>query len=184
MTSIITEHNFANGAALVAELSAKILELYPHAARQEGLFTKDFICEHFSSANYTSELTTLLETDPLFAGKSTEVVIFIQGGTTYIKNFVIEDYLDKENVCIIPLMTVEPLDLELNSYGNSGKVSKTQAAKFLSENYLTMASPIAINEMMSRGHTKITAPISMKSEIYKSILNFTRTSSVFIQIHY
>lgn len=184
MTSIVTEHNFANGAALVAELSAKILELYPHAARQEGLFTKDFICEHFSSANYTPELTALLETDPLFAGKSAEVVIFIQGGTTYIKNFVIEDYLNKKNVCIIPLMTVEPLDLEFNSYVNSSKVSKTQTAKFLSENYLTMASPSAVIEIKPLATKKMSSSFSTKSDIYKSILNFTRTSSVFIQIHY
>ena len=184
MTSIVTEHNFANGAALIAELSAKILELYPHAARQEGLFTKDFICEHFDSSNYTPELVTLLETDPLFAGKPVEVSIFVQGGTTYIKNFVIEDYLEKENTCIIPIMSAEPLDFEFNQYTNSSKVSKTQVAKFLSENYLTMASPISVVELIPVAHKKITSPVSVKSEIYKSILNFTRTSSVFIQIHY
>ena len=184
MTSIVTEHNFANTEALVAELSAKILELYPHAARQEGLFTKDFICEHFDSSNYTPELVTLLETDPLFAGKSVEVSIFVQGGATYIKNFVLEDYLEKENVCIIPLMSVEPLDFEFNQYTRSSQVSKTQTAKFLSENYLTMASPISVIEIVPVAHKKVSSPISVRSEIYKSILNFTRTSSVFIQIHY
>jgi hypothetical protein len=184
MTSIVTEHNFANGAALVAELSAKILELYPHAARQEGLFTKDFICEHFAVANYTPQLTTLLETDPLFAGKPVEISVFVQGGTTYIKNFVIEDYLDKENVCIIPLMGAEPLDFEFNQYTSVSKVTKTHAAKFLSENYLTMASPQAMTEITPLAHKKVSSPISVKSEIYKSILNFTRASSVFIQIHY
>ena len=184
MTSIVTEHNFTNNDALVAELSAKILELYPHAARQEGLFTKDFICEHFATTNYTPQLTTLLETDPLFAGKPIEISIFIQGGLTYIKNFVIEDYLDKENICIIPIMSHEPLDFDFNQYTQISNITKTRGAKYLSENYLTMATPSASVEMTPLAHKKVTLPISVQSEIYKSILNFTRKSSVFIQIHY
>lgn len=184
MTSIVTEHNFTNNDTLVAELSAKILELYPHSARQEGLFIKDFICENFSVTNYTPTLTTLLETDPLFAGKPVEISVFIQGGTSYIKNFIIEDYMEKENVCIIPLMSAEPLDFEFNQYTQSSKLTKTQAAKFLSENYLTFSSPAEPIHLTSIAQKKLSSPISVKSEVYKSILNFTTTSSVFIQIHY
>ena len=184
MTSIVTEHNFTNSDALVAELSAKILELYPHSARQEGLFTKDFICENFSVTNYTPTLTTLLETDPLFAGKPVEISVFIQGGTSYIKNFIIEDYMEKENVCIIPLMSAEPLDFEFNQYTQSSKLTKTQAAKFLSENYLTFSSPAEPIHLTSLAQKKLSLPVSVKSDVYKSILNFTTTSSVFIQIHY
>jgi hypothetical protein len=184
MTLTVTEHNFTNGAALVAELSVKILELYPHAARQDELFTKDFICEYFATANYTPQLTTLLETDPLFAGKPVEISVFIQGGLTYIKNFVIEDYLDKENICIIPIMGQEPLDFDFNQYTHASNITKTRGAKYLSENYLTMASPGSAIDIKFMANKKLSSPISIKSEVYKSILNFTRTSSVFIQIHY